>query len=74
MEEAMKSKGGKSKGPAAGAAGGAGPKSHDALPPMQQPEMGKSVRIVDRMVNQVGDEAARSGSAPFFLFCQGTLD
>ena len=49
MEEALKSKGAK-KGPAAGGEGGS--KSQESVPPMQQPQMGKSARIMDRMVNQ----------------------
>ena len=50
-EEAMKSKGGKGKPPASGPGTGKGGQG-EALPPMQQQEMVKSVRIVDRMVNQ----------------------
>ena len=47
----MKSKGGKGKPPAAGPGAGKGGQG-ESLPPMQQQEMVKSVRIVDRMVNQ----------------------
>ncbi len=51
-EEAMKTKGAKKATGPAGPGGESTSKSAEPVPPLQNPEMGRSIKIVDRMVNQ----------------------